>query len=264
MTGGNALRRRWLDGQGGIGGWCQLPSPLSAEIMGRAGFDWVCVDMQHGPTTIETAAAMVQAISVAGAVPIVRVPANDARLIGQALDVGASGVIVPLVNTRAEAERAAAACRYPPDGLRSFGPVRTPGAVDGDPRAANEHVLCLVMVETGTAVENVDEICSVPGVDGVYVGPWDLSLSVGSTAPGPEIEPLLERILEACRRHGVEPGIATGSGKSARARLEAGFTWVAVSGDIDFLARHAREELAAAGREPTAPGAAEGLVHVAL
>jgi len=264
MTDGNALRRLWLEGRGAIGGWCQLPSPLSAEIMGRAGFDWVCVDMQHGPTTIEAAAAMVQSISIAGAVPIVRVPANDLRLIGQALDVGASGVIVPLVNSREEAERAAAACRYPPDGLRSFGPVRTPGAVDGDPRAANDHVLCLVMVETRAAVESVDDICSVPGVDGVYVGPWDLSLSVGSTTPGPEIEPLLKRILDACRRHGVAPGIATGSGESARARLDAGFTWVAVSSDIDFLAHHAREQLAAAGREPAVRRAEDGLVHVAL
>lgn len=218
--------------------------------MAGAGFEWVGVDMQHGPITIDVAAAMVQSISVAGAVPLVRVPANEPWLIGQALDVGASGVIVPLVSTREEAERAAGACRYAPAGTRSFGPLRAPGT---------EKVSCLVMVETREGVENVEEICAVPGVDGVYIGPWDLALSHGLDAPGPETEPAIERVLAACRRHRLAAGIHTGSGESARAYLDAGFSFAGVASDLDFLAQSARREL---GELPAraAPG---GLVRIA-
>ncbi len=240
----------------GPGAWCQLPSPLSGEIMASFGFDWVCVDMQHGPITIESAAAMVQSISVSGAKPIVRVTSNEPWLIGRALDVGASGVIVPLVNTRAEAERAARACRYAPEGTRSFGPVRAP---------ATDRVFCLVMVETREGVENVEEIAAVPGVDGIYVGPWDLALSHGLEAPGPETDPAIERVLAACGRYGIAAGIHTGSGRSARAYLEAGFCFAAVASDIEFLAESSRRELEAAlGELPPRPAGPDGLVRVAL
>ena len=240
----------------GPGAWCQLPSPLSGEIMAGLGFGWACVDMQHGPITIETAAAMVQSISVTGATPIVRVTSNEPWLIGQALDVGASGVIVPMVSTRAEAERAARACRYAPEGTRSFGPVRAP---------ATERVFCVAMVETREAVENVKEICSVAGVDGIYVGPWDLSLAHGLAEPGPETEPAIARVLAACRSAGVAAGIAAGSGEAARTRLDAGFSFVGLASDFDFLAQAARRELEAAlGGPPPTRDHPDGLVRAAL
>ena len=265
-TGSNVLRRLWSEGRGTLGAWCQIPSPLSAEIMAQCGYDWVCVDMQHGPTGVEALGAMVQSISVAGAAPIVRVPSNEPWLIGRALDLGASGVIVPLVNAPDEAERAAAACRYPPAGRRSYGPVRAPSAAGTDTEACNDHVLCLVMIETREGVENVERICAVPGVDGVYIGPWDLGLSHGLAGPGPELDPIVERILASCRRQGIAAGIATGSGEAARAYLDSGFVFAGVRSDVDLLAEAAGRELAGARVEAgaRAEAAGAGLVRVAL
>ena len=246
----NTIRRRWSAGEPAFGAWCTIPSSLAAEIMGQLGFDWVCVDLQHGLAGLESAAPMLQAITAAGPVPLVRVPANEPWLIMRALDLGASGVVIPLVGTAEEAARAAAACRYPPDGVRSWGPVRTSPALGGDSGERNERVLCLVMVETRDGVENLDAICAVPGVDGVYVGPRDLALSHG-LSPGPELDGLIEHIAATCRLHGVPPGIHARSGESARAYAEAGFLFASVATDRELLARVSRAELAAAlGREP--------------
>ena len=243
---------------GALGTWCQLPSPFAGEILARAGYDWVLADLQHGAGNVETAAAVVQSISVGGALPLVRVPWNEGWLIGRALDIGAAGVVVPLVNSAAEAERAAAACRYAPAGTRSFGPLRLPPAIEGG-------VLCIVMVETREAVERVEEICAVPGVDGVFIGPSDLALSHGLEGPGPETEPAIARVLDACRRAGIAAGLHCPSGEAAKARLAQGFSFAAVSGDLDLLLQAAQRELAAAlGEPPSRPGGPEGIVRVAL
>jgi 4-hydroxy-2-oxoheptanedioate aldolase len=217
---------------------------LAAEVAALAGFDWACVDLQHGAAGLETAAPVFQAISVAGATPLARVAANDHWLIARALDLGASGVIVPMVDDPQAASHAVAATRYPPAGSRSYGPVR---AVAGDAEP-----LCIVMCESRTSVERLAEICAVAGVDGVYVGPRDLGLSYGLD-PGPELERVVERILATCVRAGTPAGIHTRSGESARRYVEAGFRFAAVGSDRDLLARAAASELEAARGGPAAP-----------
>jgi 4-hydroxy-2-oxoheptanedioate aldolase len=245
------------DGRGVYGGWCTLGSPLSAEILGQAGFAYVCIDLQHGLFGVESAAPGLQSVSTTGALPFVRVPANEPWLIGRVLDLGARGVVVPLVSSAAEAARAAAACRYPPEGTRSWGAIRTAAALGTAAAERNAAVLCIVMVETVEAVASLDAICETPGVDAVYVGPSDLGLSHG-LPPGPELDRVIGRIASTCARHGVPAGIHTRSGVAARAAIDAGYTFATIAADRDLLARVARAELAdALGHEPEVRPAAE-------
>jgi 4-hydroxy-2-oxoheptanedioate aldolase len=216
-----------------------VPSSFSAEIMAHAGFDWVCVDMQHGMIDFSHLVPMLQGISSADTVPLVRVPRNEPGIIGKSLDAGAWGIIVPMVNSREEAQAAVEACRYAPVGIRSYGPLRANYSVGSDYFArANAEVACIVMVETEEAVARVDDIVSVPGVDAVYMGPADLSITLG-LPPGPDqSDPIftaaLETVVEACRRHGVIPGIA-GNARTAGTRLEQGFRLVEVASDAGLL-----------------------------
>src|SRR5580692_9765962 len=235
----NSLRAIW-DGEGvALGGWLTVPSGVSAEIMAHAGFDWVCVDMQHGLIEYAQMVHMLQGISSAQSVPLVRVPRNEPGIIGKSLDAGAWGIIVPMVNSQEDAEAAVAACRYAPLGIRSYGPLRANYSAGFDYfDRANREVACIVMVETQVAVDNVEEIVSVPGVDAVYVGPADLSITLG-LAPAPDhAEPnftdALDRVIDACRRHDVIPGIA-GNAETAAKRLEQGFRLVEVASDAGLL-----------------------------
>lgn len=248
---GNPLKHSWESGRLALGGWCHLPTPMSGEILGQVGFDWVGVDQQHGSMHLETAAAMVQAISIGGAVPIVRVPANDPGSIGKALDIGALGVIVPAVGSPEEALAAAQACRYPPRGIRSAGPIRSAECLGSDLLGWNDHVLCFVMVETREGWENLDAICATAGVDGIYVGPMDLALSLGRT---PSMESLtseeIDHLIAICQKHGVAPGIHSSSGAAARLYSERGFLFVAISSDEGLLVRAAAAEVRNAGHRP--------------
>ena len=163
-----------------LGCWLRVPSPTTAEIAARAGFDYVCVDMQHGLADRNDLLAMLQAIQPHSQRTLVRVPANDFSVIGWALDMGATGVIVPLVNSASDAEAAVRATRYPPDGDRSMGPTRAlrifgTACVE----QAGTAIQCIPMIETRTALDNLNEILTVPGVDLVYVGPSDLSVNLG-------------------------------------------------------------------------------------
>jgi 4-hydroxy-2-oxoheptanedioate aldolase len=247
------LRRRWREGGPAYGAWLTIPNPLSVELVALAGFDWVCVDLQHGLGGLEGLAPILQAVSGTGVTPLVRVPGNETWLIGRALDLGAAGVIVPLVESSEETARAVRACRYPPDGSRSYGPVRTAGTGD-DP-------LCVVMCETQEGVEHLADISRVSGVDGVYIGPRDLALSYGLD-PGPKLDALVVRILATCREHGVPAGIQARSGPAARAYTEQGFAFAAVATDRDLLARASRDELAAAlGRDPRPDPPMPGLLR---
>ena len=235
----NSLLTLWSKGGAALGGWLTVPSSFSAEIMAHAGFDWVCVDMQHGMIDELQMIEMLQGISSSETVPLVRVPRNEPGIIGKCLDAGAWGVIVPMVNSREEAVAAVKACRYAPVGIRSYGPLRANYYAGFDYYSrANSEVLCIVMVETEQAVEKVDEIASVPGVDAIYIGPADLSITLG-LKPGPDNPDssfviALERILEACNRHGVVPGIA-GNADTAVKRLEQGFKLVEVASDAGLL-----------------------------
>jgi 4-hydroxy-2-oxoheptanedioate aldolase len=243
----NRLKELWGQDKPALGGWLSIGNTFSAEVMAKQGLDWLCIDMQHGVISYEAAVAMLQTISATDVTPIVRVPWNDPSLIMKALDAGAYGVIVPLVNDRAQAEAAVAACRYPPKGIRSFGPTRAVYYAGFDYFAhANEEVLCIPQIETVEAMENLDDILSVEGLDAVYIGPMDLTISMGIT---PEMDGEQERYVEArrqvvegCRKHGVIAGVNSTARTAAR-RIEEGFRFVLVTGDARAMARAAQEEI---------------------
>jgi len=243
------LRKDWAAGRATLGCMLMIPSGFSAELVASAGFDFVVVDWQHGLFGYEGMLSMVQAIGNR-ATPIVRVSWNDPSLIMRALDAGADGVIVPMVNSPAEAKAAAQACRYAPVGHRSWGPTRSAlGVPSFGPQHDNDRVICAVMIETVTAVEQVEEILAVPGVDMAFVGPADLSLSRsgGLEAPGqtPADRALIEKVMAAAERNAVVLGTAVTGAEAARSFLERGFRFIAVHNDAGLLATTAREILLA-------------------
>jgi 4-hydroxy-2-oxoheptanedioate aldolase len=254
------VRERWQANETAFGGWCTIGSPFAAEVLAHEGFDYVCVDCQHGLIHYDAMWPMLQALRAGAATAVVRVPFNDTAWPGKALDAGAQAVIVPMVNSRAEAEKAVASCRYAPEGVRSFGPVRAGMVVGDDPPAVNREVMCLVMIETVRAVEAADAICATPGLDGVYVGPADLAVSMGGSLAAmasKEHADAVEEVRRACARHGIAAGIHTGGGAAARAYADAGFGMCTVSTDAALLRVSARRELAAA-RGAESDGAAKG------
>ena len=255
----NRLLEGFREGRTAIGGWCVTGSPLLAELFAAEGFDYLCADCQHGLMSYDAMVPVLQAVARTGTTPVVRVARNDTGEIGKALDAGAEAVVVPMVNSRAEAEMAAVACRYAPEGVRSFGPVRSGHFLGNDPTTVNRQVACLVMIETIRAVEVADAICSTPGVDGIYVGPVDLAVSMGLApslgAPSSrEHEAAIETIRLACQRAGIMAGIHTGGGAQARARLDQGFHMVTVATDALLLRTAARQELAIARGNEEAAG----------
>jgi 4-hydroxy-2-oxoheptanedioate aldolase len=243
---------RKLSGPGGpwFGAWCHIPSAFSAELIARAGFDWVCIDTQHGLAGYEAMVAMLQAMQVVPVPVLVRVTSNDAGQIGRALDAGAAGVIVPLVESAADALRAIRACRYAPAGSRSWGPIRAAlDRPDYTPRSADDEVICTIQLETRAGVANADEILATPGIDAVYVGPNDLAISHALDPTGDPTQPehiaAIETILDACVRNGVTPGIHCGTVAIARHWIDRGFRMVNVASDALFMRRAAAETLAA-------------------
>ena len=246
----NRIREIWSKGDAVINGWLTIPSAYSAEHMANQGWDSCTVDMQHGAVGYQTAVDMLTAISTTEATPLCRVPWLDPGIIGKMLDAGAYGVICPMVNTRADAEALVTACRYPPRGTRSFGPNRAILYGGKDYAAgADDVILAFAMIETATAIENLDEILSVDGLDALYIGPADLSLSLGrkpGLAPDdPTVVEAIETILAGARRHGVHPGIHTGNPEFARKMIEIGFEFVSVSSDARYLAGAAGAAVAA-------------------
>ena len=247
----NAALAKWRAGGQTIGAWLSLANTHTAELLANAGFDWLCVDLQHGLIDYGDLRHMLPAISTTDTTPIVRVAGNDPASIMKVLDAGAMGVIVPLVNNRAEAAAAIAACRYPPDGGRSFGPIR--GALYGGrgyAAEANDEIACIVMIETREGIANLEEIVATPGLGGVYIGPSDLAYALGLPPKGDTDEPThvatVERILAACKAHGVPAGIHTSALGYAKRRLAAGFNFVTLGSDAGFLMQAATADLAAA------------------
>jgi 4-hydroxy-2-oxoheptanedioate aldolase len=243
----NSLRVIWAQQGAALGGWLTVPSSVSAEVMAHCGFDWLCIDLQHGLIDYSEMVQMLQGISSTATVPLVRVPWNEPGIIGKCLDAGAWGIIVPMVNSREEACAAVSACRYAPLGTRSYGPLRANYYAGSDYfDRANYEVTCIVMVETHVAVDNVDEIVSTPGVDAVYVGPADLSVTLGlppaPDQPDQSFTDALERVIDACHRHEVIPGIA-GNAQTATKRLRQGFRLVEVASDMRLLGLGARDAL---------------------
>jgi 4-hydroxy-2-oxoheptanedioate aldolase len=244
----NPLKAAWAEGQTAFGLWSAIPSSFSAELAAAAGFDYMCVDQQHGVIGYDAMVPMLQAIRAEGTAPITRVLSSDPFLIMKALDAGALGVIVPLVNSAEDAARAVAACRYPPRGMRSYGPVRAAGVIGSrDPEDLAGEVLCIVMVETREGLERMDEIAATPGLDGIYIGPSDLALSLGLPPTLDVTEDThiqaVTRIKEACHRNGIAAGIHSASGEWARKHAEAGFDMVTVATDAALLRAAALREL---------------------
>ncbi len=233
-----------------LGAWLSVPGPITAEAAARTGFEYVCVDTQHGMSDENDAVAMIPAILLGGSSPVVRVRTNDASAITKMLDAGAHGVIVPLVDSAEQARAAVAAGRYAPDGTRSYGPSVAAMRVDGDFRSwTPQNAIVIPMIETATALANLDEILAVDGVDAVYVGPADLSLTLG-LAPGNNDDvarfvEALDTIVESCRRHGVVAGIHASASLAAR-RLAQGFAMVTVSTDLVAMRETLAADLAAA------------------
>ncbi len=251
------MRALWDSGRVTLGGWCVIPSAFSAELMGRSGFDWVCVDTQHGLIGYDQLTLMLQALAITDTPAFVRVPWNTPGDIMKALDAGAQGVIVPMVNSAEEAERVVGACRYPPDGYRSWGPIRAALGVDGySPQVANRRIVVAVMIETAAGVAAADEIVAVPGVDAVYVGPNDLALTHGHEPSADtfteEHARLVEDILAACQRHGVVPGIHCGGIETATRWRERGFRMLNVTSDAIFLRTGATGVVKAVKAQPAA------------
>lgn len=242
-----SLKSRWASGEVTLGAWCMIPEALSAEALARNGFDWVLVDMQHGCMDYETALAMIRAIDLTPAIPIVRVPWNDPGIIGRVLDAGALGVVIPMIQTAEDARRAVEACLYPPAGRRSFGPVRV-GMRDG-PRyfaEANGRVAVIPMIETAEALASVEEIASVPGVDALFVGPFDLSVALG-LPPGdndgqPAFDEAIARVAAAARNAGVATAVLSNA-RIAPLRISQGFQMISVTTDIAALAAATRADL---------------------
>jgi len=241
-----SLRELIDSGRPTIGGWCAIPSAFSAEILACAGFDWICIDTQHGLIGYQEMTAMLQALDVRGVPSFVRAQWNEPSAIMKALDAGAQGVIVPMVNSAEEAVAATRASRYPPLGFRSWGPVRASlGDTTFEPATANRRLVCIVMVETPEAVEAVDEILAVPGVDGILIGPYDLSLSTNLTVETPGEKPKdveqIKRVLEACDRAGVPAGITCAAPDDVRRRRAQGFRLLQLGSDLGLLSQAATE-----------------------
>jgi 4-hydroxy-2-oxoheptanedioate aldolase len=229
-----SLRDKWAAGQDTLGLWLSIPSMVSAEITGRQPVDYVCIDTQHGVNDYQVAAGMITAIEIGGGNPIARVPWNEPGIIGKMLDAGAHGVIVPMVNTREQAEAVVRATRYAPAGSRSWGPVIASMRHPDNRAWANANVACIPMIETVEALSNLDDILSVPGIDAIYVGPADLSISLGlppsANDGAPAFDDALATIVAACRRHGVVPGIHA-TGPLTPRRREQGFRMITVTSD---------------------------------
>jgi 4-hydroxy-2-oxoheptanedioate aldolase len=234
-----------------IGYWSALDAPVATERIARLGYDYVCLDGQHGYLGYAGLLASLQAIDAAGsAAGLVRVEANDITPIGRALDAGACGVIVPLIETAADAAAAVASVRYPPLGRRSFASNRS----GLRPTEANERNVAIAMIETPSALSEVDAICATPGLDGVYVGPSDLSLAVGGAFPmdpavSAEFEAAVTRVREAARQAGIAAGIHTRDGATAARRLAEGFTFASIASDLAHLEQAAQDHLTTA-RKP--------------
>lgn len=237
------LRQRWSDGRCVVNGWANLGSPFATEILATLPFDSVTIDLQHGAVDSHSAMGMLMALGGHDATPLVRIPWLDPAQAMRALDWGAHGLICPMVNTAEDARRLVSYVRYPPAGIRSSGPTRALVSAWPDYQArANDEVICLAMVETAEAMQHLEEIVTVPGLDGVYIGPSDLTISTtaGRLPPGldrtePEMTDQIRRIRESCHGAGIKVGIHCGTPEFAAAMVREGFDMVTISSDTGLL-----------------------------
>jgi len=255
----NRLRTLWKTGGAAVNGWLAIPNGFSAETMAHQGWDSLTIDLQHGVVDYQSMIPMLQAISTTDTVPVVRVPWLEPSALMKALDAGAYGVICPMISTADEAARLVAYTHYAPRGTRSFGPVRALlyGGADYA-QHANDTIVTFAMIETAQALENLDAIMSVEGLDAVYIGPSDLSLALGCRPVFDDVDPpvaqAIDHVLERAKAHGLVAGIHNGTAEGALARVAKGFQFVTVSSDARLIAAGAQQVLAKMRAKPAAPG----------
>lgn len=241
----NNVRNIWAKGGAVINGWLGIPSAVSAEAMAQAGWDSLTADLQHGLVDYQAAVGHFQAISTTQTTPFARVPWNEPGIIMKLLDAGAQGIICPMINSRAECEAFVGATRYAPQGYRSFGPTRAMWYSGADYYThANKTVIASAMIETQKALDNLDEILSTPGLDAIYVGPADLSISLGKQPSGTPDDPVvadaIKKICAAAKKHKVVPGIHCGSTAFAKQMIGLGFQFVTILADTALLGNAAK------------------------
>lgn len=240
----NGMKRIWSNGAAVLNGWLSIANPFTAEIMASQGYDSITVDLQHGIVDYQTAVSMFQAMAASGITPIARVPWLDPAAIMKILDAGAYCIICPMINTREDAERLVSYVRYPPEGCRSFGPSRAVFSAGADySNQANQEVICFGMIETRQGFDNLDDIVSTPGLDGVYIGPADLTLGLtgrnyptGFDREEPEMVTAIQKILATAHDAGVKAALHCGTPAYAGKAVTWGFDLVTVSNDVRLLA----------------------------
>ena len=246
----NPVKEQLYKGDVSFGTWIQFGHPGVAEILSNAGFDWIAADMEHSDIGIGDFTNLCRGMKGRNATPLVRVRENDVLAIRQTLDMGAEGIIVPLVNTRDDAARAVAAAKYPPEGIRGYAFHRNNDygiTFTEYAREANNNVLVIVMIESSQAVENIDSILSIPGVDGIFIGPYDMSGSYGipGKTDAPEMKNAFLRCIDACRTHNKSAGLhlVDASRKSIEDAIRSGFTFIGLGMDNVFIDTGARNAL---------------------
>ena len=245
----NRFKRALKAGKRQIGLWSTLSSNYTVEVIAGAGFDWIMIDTEHSPTDLESVLGQLQAAAPYDAAPVVRIPWNDMVTVKRVLDIGAQSLLVPYVSTKEEAKNAVSFTRYPPTGVRGVaGTTRATrfGRVPEYAKRAHEEICLLVQVETQPALANIEAICAIEGVDGVFIGPADLHASMGyaGETANAKVKPLIDDAIRRIRKAGKAPGILTPNEADARHWLECGALFVAVGADVGILARGA-EALAA-------------------
>ena len=245
----NALKRLWAAGGAAVNGWLAIPSSFSAETMAHQGWDSLTVDLQHGVLDYGTALPLLQAVSTTAVTPLARVPWLEEGIVMKMLDAGCYGIICPMIESAADADRLVRACRYPPRGRRSFGPVRATlyGGADYF-TGANEEIVIFAMIETKAGIDNLEEILAVPGLDAVYIGPADLAIALGAM---PQFDhekgvarEAIEFILRKTKERGLVAGIHNGTARYALSMIELGFQFVTIASDARHLAAKAGEVVA--------------------
>lgn len=246
----NRLRQIWKSGGAAVNGWLAIPNSFSAETMAHQGWDTLTIDLQHGVVDYQAMVPMLQAISTTDTVPVVRVPWLEPGILMKTLDAGAYAVICPMVNSREDAQKLVAYTHYAPRGTRSFGPIRALLYSGADyPQHANDTIVTFAMIETAAALDNLDAIMSVEGLDAIYIGPSDLSIALGCKPAFDDVEPkvaqAIDHILARAKAHGLVAGIHNGTPQAALARIAKGFQFVTVSSDARLMAAGAQQVVAA-------------------
>lgn len=241
----NELKRKLKAGGQAIGVWMTLESPIVPELLSTMGFDYFVFDTEHSPLDILQCQTLMQAMRPMGTTPLVRVWWNDLVPIKRALDIGAYGVVIPWVNNKQQAETAVKACWYAPKGLRGCG-LRRAALADPDYlKTANDEILIIAQIETKEAVENIEDIVSVEGIDVTYIGPTDLSASYGhlGNQPHPEVQEAIDKVYDATKAAGVAAGVHLGAGKTIMDRVRKGYNLITVGNDLELLRQGARQVL---------------------